>query len=64
VCVKKIAKSSKFWKLKKLKEEKISCVIFIIAIDFNGANVIHIFYCAKKMDKKYRGMCKKMKYVI
>jgi hypothetical protein len=53
VCVKKIPETSKFWKLKKLNEEKISCVIFIIAIDFNGANVMHIFDCTKKEEKNY-----------
>jgi hypothetical protein len=47
VCVKKIPAASKFLELKKLKEEKFSCVIFMIAIDFNGANVMHIFDCAK-----------------
>jgi hypothetical protein len=31
VCVKKIPATSKFWTLKKLKEGKIFCVIFIIA---------------------------------
>jgi hypothetical protein len=47
VCVKKISARSKLWKLKKLKEGKIFCAIFMIAIDFNGANVVHIFDCAK-----------------
>jgi hypothetical protein len=51
VCVKKIPAASKFWRLKKLKERKISCVIFMIAIDFNGANVMHIFDYAKEIDK-------------
>jgi hypothetical protein len=31
VCVKKIPAASKFWKLKKLKEGKIFCAIFMIA---------------------------------
>jgi NADH/NAD ratio-sensing transcriptional regulator Rex len=52
VCVKKIPAGSKFLELKKLNEEKISCVIIIIAIDFNGANIMHIFDCTKKRGEK------------
>jgi hypothetical protein len=31
MCVKKIPATSKFWRLKKLKEGKIFCAIFVIA---------------------------------